>query len=335
MPLRRAALLALSLATPAAADTPEPGSAEAIARFTTDPRFLNAVDRIGPGVGHRPLALRLPRPRRRRGRGADAQRADPGLLPRPRRGVAARARGDDRPHRGRPGHPARRDRRRGRHPRPRAPQGRHRGPGRSAADRPRPGGGRDRRRAPFYYFNGALHADETGSAEMLMELAYRLAVSDEPRIRRIRENVVVLINPVAEPDGRDKMADWFYRYLKGRTDYGAPAAPVAALLGPLRVRGHQPRRAPARIRGHARRARDVLRLPPAGHPRPARGHPAAADLERHRPLQPEPRPHRDLSAFLEHEPARSDDADRARACPGCGRGTSARVSATTTWIRSR
>ncbi len=54
-----------------------------------------------------------------------------------------------------------------------------------------------------------------------MELAYRLAVSDDPRIRRIRENVVVLINPVAEPDGRDKMADWFYRYLKGRTDYAA------------------------------------------------------------------------------------------------------------------
>lgn len=33
--------------------------------------------------------------------------------------------------------------------------------------------------------------------------------------------VVVLINPVSNPDGRDKMADWFYRYLKGRTDYDA------------------------------------------------------------------------------------------------------------------
>ena len=163
---------------------------------------------------------------------------------------------------------------------------------------------------PFYYFNGALHADETGSAEMLMELAYRLAVSDDPRIRRIRENVVVLINPVAEPDGRDKMADWFYRYLKGRTDYAAPAAPVAALLEPLRVRGHQPRRAPARVRGHPRRAPDVLRLPPAGHPRPARGHPAAADLERHRALQPEPRPDRAVRV-PRHEPARGDDAHRA------------------------
>jgi len=72
---------------------------------------------------------------------------------------------------------------------------------------------------PIYYFNCALHADETGSPEMAMELAYRLAVSDHPMIGNIRKNVVVLINPVAEPDGHDKMADWFARYLKGRTDF--------------------------------------------------------------------------------------------------------------------
>ncbi len=52
-----------------------------------------------------------------------------------------------------------------------------------------------------------------------MELAYRLAVSDQPMIKRIREQVLVLINPVSEPDGRDKQVDWFYRYLKGKTDY--------------------------------------------------------------------------------------------------------------------
>ncbi len=40
-------------------------------------------------------------------------------------------------------------------------------------------------------------------------------------IRRIREQVVVLINPVSNPDGRDKVVEWFYRFLKGKTDYGA------------------------------------------------------------------------------------------------------------------
>jgi hypothetical protein len=72
---------------------------------------------------------------------------------------------------------------------------------------------------PIYYLNGAIHSTETGSPEMLMELAYRLAVSERPEIREIRENLVVLINPVSEPDGRDRAAEWFYRYLKGKTDY--------------------------------------------------------------------------------------------------------------------
>jgi len=72
---------------------------------------------------------------------------------------------------------------------------------------------------PVFFFNAALHSTELGSAEMVMELAYRLAVSDQPMIKRIRESVLILINPVSEPDGRDKQVDWFYRYLKGKTDY--------------------------------------------------------------------------------------------------------------------
>jgi hypothetical protein len=71
---------------------------------------------------------------------------------------------------------------------------------------------------PIYYFNAALHSDETGSTEATLELAYRLAVSEQPMIRRIRENLVVLVNPISNPDGRDKVVDWFYLYLKGKTD---------------------------------------------------------------------------------------------------------------------
>ncbi len=83
------------------------------------------------------------------------------------------------------------------------------------------------RARPVYYFNAALHSTELGSAEMVMEMAYRLAVSDQPMIQRIRSEVLVLINPVSEPDGRDKQVDWFYRYLKGKTDFDAlpPVSP--------------------------------------------------------------------------------------------------------------
>jgi hypothetical protein len=72
---------------------------------------------------------------------------------------------------------------------------------------------------PFYMLHGGLHSTETGSPEMLMELAYRLAVSDAPHIRQMRDRLIVLINPVAEPDGRDRAVDWYYRHLKGKTDF--------------------------------------------------------------------------------------------------------------------
>lgn len=72
---------------------------------------------------------------------------------------------------------------------------------------------------PIYYLNGGLHSPEMGSPEMLMELAYRLAVSDEPAIQAIRRQVITLINPVSEPDGRDRQVDWYHRYTKQRTQW--------------------------------------------------------------------------------------------------------------------
>jgi len=72
---------------------------------------------------------------------------------------------------------------------------------------------------PSYYLAGGLHSTEMGSPEMLMELVYRLAVSDDPQIRAIRQNVITLVNPVAEPDGRDRQVDWYYRYTRGRKEW--------------------------------------------------------------------------------------------------------------------
>ncbi len=60
---------------------------------------------------------------------------------------------------------------------------------------------------PMYWATGAMHSGETGSTEMLMELAYRLAVDESPFIKTIRDNAIVLITPVLEVDGREKMVD--------------------------------------------------------------------------------------------------------------------------------
>jgi hypothetical protein len=61
----------------------------------------------------------------------------------------------------------------------------------------------------IYWNSGAIHSPETGSPEMLMELAYRLAVTETPFIQSIRKNVVHLITPVVEVDGRDRMVDTY------------------------------------------------------------------------------------------------------------------------------
>jgi hypothetical protein len=61
---------------------------------------------------------------------------------------------------------------------------------------------------PFYWASGSIHSPESGSPEMLMELAYRLAVEDTPMIQNIRKNMVFLITPIVEVDGHDRMVDW-------------------------------------------------------------------------------------------------------------------------------
>lgn len=70
---------------------------------------------------------------------------------------------------------------------------------------------------PIYYLTGAIHSPETGSPEMLMELAYRLIVEETPFIQNIRNNVITLITPIVEVDGRDKQVDtWYFRKKTGQ-----------------------------------------------------------------------------------------------------------------------
>ena len=62
---------------------------------------------------------------------------------------------------------------------------------------------------PIYYAIGSIHTPEVGSPEMLMELAYRLAVEETPFIQTIRNNSIVVFTPASEVDGREKAVDNF------------------------------------------------------------------------------------------------------------------------------
>src|SRR5690242_1625381 len=66
---------------------------------------------------------------------------------------------------------------------------------------------------PIYYITGTIHSPETGAPTALMELAYRLVVDNSPYVKFIRENVMTLITPVVEVDGRNRMVDVYNWHL--------------------------------------------------------------------------------------------------------------------------
>jgi Zinc carboxypeptidase len=74
---------------------------------------------------------------------------------------------------------------------------------------------------PVYYITGTIHSPETGAPTALMEMAYRLAVDDSPYIKYIRAHMIVLITPVVEVDGRDRMVD-IYKWHRAHPDEAWP-----------------------------------------------------------------------------------------------------------------
>ncbi len=111
----------------------------------------------------------------------------------------------------------------------------------------------------FYWATGAIHSPETGSPEMLMELVYRLAVSEHEKIRNIRKNLVVMITPVVEVDGRERQVD-LYRWKKANP--GNPRR-LCCTGASMRAR-QQPRRNGPILGAKSQRDKDLPAISPAG-----------------------------------------------------------------------
>ena len=155
---------------------------------------------------------------------------------------------------------------------------------------------------PIYWITSGMHSPETGGPEMLMELAYRLVVEETPFIQSIRNNVITLITPVVEVDGREKEVDTYY--------YSTRSAPRRVAQQPLMYWGkyvaarQQSRRHGAVPRAHAEHRRSSARVAPDDPARPARG----ADASSTR--RPAPGPYND-AARSDHD-RRVVDARRER-----------------------
>src|SRR5688572_31479821 len=79
---------------------------------------------------------------------------------------------------------------------------------------------------PIYWITSGMHSTENGGPEMLIELPYRLAVEETPYIQAIRNNVITLITPVIEVDGREKQVDTYYFNKKRRASGDQQTLPL-------------------------------------------------------------------------------------------------------------
>ena len=63
------------------------------------------------------------------------------------------------------------------------------------------------------WIDGGLHATEVAHGQMTPLLAHRVATEESPEMEKIRENVILLLMPVMNPDGLEIVADWYQEVL--------------------------------------------------------------------------------------------------------------------------
>ena len=63
------------------------------------------------------------------------------------------------------------------------------------------------------WIDGGMHAREAAHGQMTSELAYKLVSEESDEMKKIRDNVIVLLCPMINPDGVDIVADWYYMNL--------------------------------------------------------------------------------------------------------------------------
>lgn len=66
-----------------------------------------------------------------------------------------------------------------------------------------------------------IHSDEVGAPQLSLELAYRFATENTPRMKKVLDNTIVILSPSHNPDGTQMVAEWNRKTL-GTTHEGGP-----------------------------------------------------------------------------------------------------------------
>ena len=74
------------------------------------------------------------------------------------------------------------------------------------------------------WIDGGMHATERAHGQMTAELAYRVATEESSEMKKIRDNVILLLMPVINPDGMRLVVDWYRKNLG--TPYETTGPPV-------------------------------------------------------------------------------------------------------------
>lgn len=74
------------------------------------------------------------------------------------------------------------------------------------------------------WVDAGIHATEVAGPQFSPVFAHRMVASEDPEFRRIRDEVIVLLMPVMNPDGLDLVADWYRRNLD--TEFETVGLPV-------------------------------------------------------------------------------------------------------------
>jgi len=58
-----------------------------------------------------------------------------------------------------------------------------------------------------------IHSTEIGASQMVLDLVYRLATDNSPRMQHVLNNVILLLVPSLNPDGQIMVVDWYNKNL--------------------------------------------------------------------------------------------------------------------------
>jgi hypothetical protein len=63
------------------------------------------------------------------------------------------------------------------------------------------------------FITNNIHSTEIGASQMVLELVHNLATSDSPAVKKVLDNVILLLVPSLNPDGQIMVTDWYNKTL--------------------------------------------------------------------------------------------------------------------------